>query len=462
MTISTDAPYGPCGVSNGVLTPTKMRIFLVQTAQGLTPSSGGYKANVNLLRQLRLFGHDAAQICYGFEDEVEKYAELARAKGVEPNVTHHSGLPVIDSKGNQHELDVKTFMDEHGIHNIVISRVPFNEAYPTREFWQDTQDYLEDRSITQRMQTLIDIFSKHITAYRPSHVVFNDPVTMKVTADHAMRPTFKRINVIHTAEQLPFGPYCNGILGHCSSPKVEDQLLRELEGIWVVSKAIGDYAWQHGRLKTTFLVHSPLTYLDARTGGMPVQRYNIDKFEVGMVNPCPHKGLSILLKLAKRLPQIQFVTWSSWGSRSKHLDQLKELPNMKVMPTTSNTDEIWDRIKVLLAPSVWLEAWGVVVTEAQLRGIPVIASNAGGLKEAKIDLPYCLPVNVVTGAKHENGDYIVPEQNIDLWEEAVLRLMTCQQNYDRVARATAQGSVKWLNSLDPRAHEKWFLGMMTA
>ncbi|KAL0465982.1 hypothetical protein QR685DRAFT_557424 [Neurospora intermedia] len=26
---------------------------------------------------------------------------------------NHSGLPVIDSKGNQHEHDVKTFMDEH-------------------------------------------------------------------------------------------------------------------------------------------------------------------------------------------------------------------------------------------------------------------------------------------------------------------------------------------------------------
>ena len=132
------------------------------------------------------------------------------------------------------------------------------------------------------------------------------------------------------------------------------------------------------------------------------------------------------------------------------------------MPTTSNTDEIWDRIKLLIAPSVWLEAWGVVVTEAQLRGIPVIASNAGGLKEAKIDLPYCLPVNIVTGARDENDDYIVPEQNLDLWEDAVLRLMTCKQNYDIVARATAQGSVKWLNELDPRAHEKWFLGMMTA
>ena len=83
----------------------------------------------------------------------------------------------------------------------------------------------------------------------------------------------------------------------------------------------------------------------------------------------------------------------------------------RVLPTTLHTNEIWDRIKVLLAPSIWYEAWGIVVTEAQLRGIPVIASNAGGLREAKLGLPYCIPVKMVNGER-QNGDYIFPEQNI--------------------------------------------------
>jgi len=33
-------------------------------------------------------------------------------------------------------------------------------------------------------------------------------------------------------------------------------------------------------------------------------------------------------------------------------------------------------------PSVWEEAWGRVVTEAHLSGIPVIARGIGGLPEA--------------------------------------------------------------------------------
>lgn len=110
-----------------------LRVFLVQTAQGLTPSSGGYKANISLLRTLTSQGHAAAQICYGLEQEVEQFATRAENRGVEPNITD-SLLPVVDPKGIVHQLYVKTFTDEYQIHNVVISRGEFNSAYPVREF----------------------------------------------------------------------------------------------------------------------------------------------------------------------------------------------------------------------------------------------------------------------------------------------------------------------------------------
>ena len=119
-----------------------MRVFLVQTAQGLTPSSGGYKANISLLRQLRQLGHATAQICYGFEHEVEQSAKTAAEKGVEPKITQSDALRVKDSNGIKHELLVRTFNDEDGIKNVVISRQPYNLAYPTKVFWKDVNDYL--------------------------------------------------------------------------------------------------------------------------------------------------------------------------------------------------------------------------------------------------------------------------------------------------------------------------------
>ncbi len=184
------------------------------------------------------------------------------------------------------------------------------------------------------MDALVNFFTKHIAEFKPTHVIFNDPITMKATAALIVEEKkFCRINIIHTAEQIPFGPFVAGVDGHCLSPHVENELLRGCDGIWSVSKAVQDYAWTYGKLKTEFLVHTALTYLDNKTRGMPVIRNNIDKDEIGMVNPCPHKGLAIVVALAKKFPNFKFVTWRSWGSRSVHLEELKALPNVKCAPT---------------------------------------------------------------------------------------------------------------------------------
>jgi hypothetical protein len=52
-----------------------MRIFLVQTAKGLLSSSGGYKANISLLRHLASRGHSVRQLCYSYRGEAEAYVQ---------------------------------------------------------------------------------------------------------------------------------------------------------------------------------------------------------------------------------------------------------------------------------------------------------------------------------------------------------------------------------------------------
>ena len=63
-----------------------------------------------------------------------------------------------------------------------------------------------------------------------------------------------------------------------------------------------------------------------------MRRNNVDKTEVGLVNACALKGLPIFIELAKKLPHVQFVTWATWGTKQVHLDQLRELPNVKSVP----------------------------------------------------------------------------------------------------------------------------------
>jgi hypothetical protein len=119
-----------------------MRVFLIQTAHGLDPSSGGYKANHALLRHLRSEGHDIAQLCYGDDDEIELLADKARAKGIDPSVTA-SKRTLFAPDGTAHHLGVHTFTDDDGIENLVLCKTDFVKAYPLPDRAKDSNAYLE-------------------------------------------------------------------------------------------------------------------------------------------------------------------------------------------------------------------------------------------------------------------------------------------------------------------------------
>lgn len=107
---------------------------------------------------------------------------------------------------------------------------------------------------------------------------------------------------------------------------------------------------------------------------------------VTFINPYPVKGLEIALQIARSCEDIPFLFQESWGldaERRQHLDtRLKALPNVTFQPRTADMKSVYGVTKILLAPSIWEEAWGRVATEAHYSAIPVIGSRQGGLPEA--------------------------------------------------------------------------------
>ena len=119
----------------------------------------------------------------------------------------------------------------------------------------------------------------------------------------------------------------------------------------------------------------------------------------------------------------------------------------------------WQNMKVLLVPSLWFEAWGIVVVEAHLRGIPVISSDAGALSESMLSLEYIVPVNRIRGERDEEGRYTIPEQNIQPWVETLNKLMSDRAEYERVSDKVRTTTEQWLRDIDPNAVENWLTDM---
>jgi len=235
-------------------------------------------------------------------------------------------------------------------------------------------------------------------------------------------------------------------------------LLRMVDGIWSVSKAVSDYSKRNGQLDTTPLPHHIWTFLD-ESHKLPPHLNNWNQDVVGMINPSSFKGINILMDLAKALPQFRFVAWRSWAPEEDGMNEMESIKNIEVRPSTTNKHELWSTIKVLIVPSLWFEAWGLVVTEAQLRGIPVISSNMGGIPEAKLGVPYTIPVTPLTGEQNAQGNYVVKDQNIKPWKDALEKLMTNSDEYMRVSNLARETTVGWLKNIGEDAQEKWLEGL---
>ncbi len=119
------------------------------------------------------------------------------------------------------------------------------------------------------------------------------------------------------------------------------------------------------------------------------------------------KGGELVVKLAEACPEIPFLIFDNvdrnlpqWpGLSGAELRAAAErLPNIKIQPAAKSATALYGSTKVLLSPSRCYETWGRVASEAQVNGIPVLASNRGGLPEAVgpggVCLDYDAPVVV--------------------------------------------------------------------
>lgn len=145
---------------------------------------------------------------------------------------------------------------------------------------------------------------------------------------------------------------------------------------------------------------------------------------VTFINPVPEKGLDLALQIAGSCPEIPFCFvrgWrTSWNDDRALKRQVNRLGNVELRDQTSDMRSVYRETKILLVPSQWeAETWGRVVTEAQFSGIPVLASDRGGLPES------VGPGGVVL--RHNDSAAV--------WAEALRRLWFDPDAYSELASA---------------------------
>ena len=164
---------------------------------------------------------------------------------------------------------------------------------------------------------------------------------------------------------------------------------------------------------------------------------------VTMVNPGTAKGVALAARLAlmaeKEMPELRFQWVQGWGGNvddvlatlhsadyaEHHPLALRLLPNVEMRPHTSDMRSIYAKTKLLLAPSLFHESFGLVATEAMMNGIPVLASQSGGLPGNVGEGGICLPAPPET---QEDWNRLPTEEEMRPWFDA-MRDMLALENY---------------------------------
>ncbi len=295
------------------------------------------------------------------------------------------------------------------------------------------------------------VLKQQIHEFRPDWVLVSseDIGQSLLRAAHDAAPG-RVVYLAHTPQFYPFGP------ASWNPDREGAELVANSAAVIAIGNHTADYIHQHlGRRAE--VIHPPIY------GSGPFAQYgHSDGGFVTIINPCAVKGISIFLALAADLPGSRFAALPGWGTTTEDRHTLDSLPNVTLLRNCKNIDQILKDMHILLVPSLWFEGFGLVVVEAMLRGIPVVASDAGGLVEAKLGTNFVIPVRSIERYEAAFDDQglpraVLPEPDLAPWSAALRSLLRDRKLYLRESAAVRDAATKFVSALRPSQLEEFLL-----
>ncbi|MBL8580801.1 MAG: glycosyltransferase family 4 protein [Rhizobiaceae bacterium] len=168
---------------------------------------------------------------------------------------------------------------------------------------------------------------------------------------------------------------------------------------------------------------------------------------ITFINPSPSKGATLVFALAqmamRQRPDLTFLFVEGRVRKSFWDEQgflRRDLPNVWWIPNQSDMRPVYDRSSALLFPSLWFEASGRCIAEAQLGGIPVLATRRGGIAEQLGGSGFLFDV-----PERFNGETLaIPDEDvIRPWLDTLVRLMDDEAFYRQAARRALEASAPY-------------------
>ncbi len=383
-----------------------MRILLAQNSQYYPSHGGGDKSNRLLMEALAARGHACrvvARISVFGEREHERYLADLAGRGVTPE-SADSGVVTFRRAG----------VDVHVVTHT------------------NLRAYLVAQTKT----------------FRPEVILASTDDPAQVLLEAALHAVNARVVYLARATlAVPFGPDC------AFPSEAKTERLRSVDRVVGVSQYVAGYFRKYAGIDA---VHVPISLLEP--GDWPALGRFTNEF-VTLVNPCAVKGISIFLALAEAFPETAFAAVPTWGANERDRAALRARPNVRLLDPVDDIDVLLARTRVLLAPSLWAEARSRIVLEAMLRGVPVMAANVGGIPEAKMGVPYLLPVRPIAKFQTRLDEQMVPvaevpPQDIAPWREALQRLLTDRAHYEEISQASRAAALSYAAQLSVEPFER--------